>query len=277
MSKNCKNQEPVQDTSGNSSMKKLSFEERSSHIFSSIDKLENLKTDSSLYQQKISSASQSLQTVPRTTKNETEDFRNRESIFKLSEREESGWPPPNKLKQNTGQWERGRNQDTDFGNKSDRHSFKRPFNRQKVPDHTKNPSKYTKYSLSDAPNVNDRSNTQTALSFLKELSDRKEKMQELKEKADENPSKIMFKRPRKNAHETDPDLSTDAPSAMSKRVLPEAVVGRSSSFKTSNKKGLKHAKNEISENTSEKEEHKSGQTSRNIQTLSHLMYEDEDC
>lgn len=277
MSKNCKNQEPVQDTSENSSMKNLSFEERSSHVFSSIDKLEKLKPDSSLYQQKSSSTSQPLHTVPSTTKHETEEFRNRESIFKLSEREESGWPPPNKLKPNTGQWERGRDQDTDFGNKSNRHSFKRPFNRHKVPDYTKNPSKYTKYSLSDAPNVNDRSNTQTALSFLKELSDRKEKMQDLREKADENPSKIMFKRPRINAHETDADLSNDVPPSMSKRVLPEAVVGTSSSFKTSSKKGLKHAKKGISETTSEKGRNKSGQRSGNVQTLSHLMYEDEDC
>lgn len=278
MSKNCKNQEPAQNTSENSSRKSLSFEERSNQIFSSIDKLEKLKPDSSLYQQKASSDSQSLREVPSTTKHETDEFRNRESIFKLSEREESGWPPPNKLNPNTGQWERGRNQDTDFGNKSTPHSFKRPFNRHKAPDYTKNPSKYTKYSLSDVPNVSDRSNTQTALSFLKELSDRKEKVQELTDNAEENPSKIMFKRPRRNEHKNDPDpdLNDTAP-AKSKRVLPEAVVGRSSSYKTSSKKGLKQSKCEMSGNTSEKVENKTGQRSRKVQTLSHLMYEDEDC
>lgn len=277
MSKNCKHQEPAQDTSENSSRKSSSFEERSNNIFSSIDKLEKLKPDSSLYQQKASSANESLRAVPSTTKDETDEFRNRESIFKLSEREESGWPPPNKLKPNTGQWERGRSQDTDFGKKSNPHSFKRPFNRQRAPDHTKNPSKYTKYSLSDAPNVSDRSNTQTALSFLKELSDRKEKLSELKENAEENPSKIVFKRPRRNEHEDDPDLNNENASAISKRVLPEAVVGRGSSFKTSSKKGSKKAKNEIDGNTSEKVENKTGQRSGNLQTLSHLMYEDEDC
>merc|ERR1712080_160469 len=116
----------------------------------------------------------------------------------------------------------------------------------------------------------------TALSFLKELSDRKEKMQGSVEKTDENPSKIMFKRPRKNADETDPDLSNNVPSSMSKRVLPEAVVGRSSSFKTQSKKS-KDAKKGISEKTSEKAKNKSGQRTGNVQTLSHLMYEDEDC
>ena len=277
MSKNCNNQEPAPNTSENRSRKSLSFEERSNSIFSSIDKLEKLKPDSSLYQKTPSSDSQSLRDVPSERQRDTDEFRNRESIFKLSEREESGWPPPNKLKPSSGQWERGRNQDTDFGNKSSRHSFKRPFNRQRVPDYTKNPSKYTKYSLSDAPNVSDRSNTQTALSFLKELSDRKEKIQELRENKEENPSKIMFKRPRRNEHknEPDPDLKVDS-STNSKRVLPEAVVGRSSSFKTSSKKGQKHVKNETSENTSEKAEDTSQRTG-NIQTLSHLMYEDEDC
>ena len=96
------------------------------------------------------------------------------------------------------------------------------------------------------------------------------------ENAEETPSKITFKRPKRNEHQNDPDLN-DTASAKSKRVLPEAVVGRSSSFKISSKKGSKQSKNEISGNTSEKVENKTCQRSGHVQTLSHLMYEDEDC
>ena len=277
MSKKSKDQDSVVHASDSSSRKITSFEERSSHIFASIDKLEKLKPQSSLYQEKALPASQSLHAASSSTKHDTEGFRNRESIFKLSEHEETGWPPPNKLKPNTSQWERGRDQDKDFGNKSNRHSFKRPLNRGRIPDHTKNPSKYTKYSLSDAPNVSDRSNTQAALSFLKELGDRKAKMQESKETPHENPSKIMFKRPKRSVNETNANQNNDSPCAITQRVLPEAVVGRSSSFKTFHKRELKHAKNESREINSDKEEHKSGKKSAKIQTLSHLMYEDEDC
>ena len=98
MSKKSKNQDSVAHASAISSRKITSFEERSSHIFSSIDKLEKLKPESSLYQDKALPASKALHSATSSTKHETEDFRNRESIFKLSEHEESGWPPSNKLK-----------------------------------------------------------------------------------------------------------------------------------------------------------------------------------
>ena len=178
MSKNCKNQQSSGRISESNSGK-LSFEERSRNVFSSIDEAEKLTPESSLYQKQLSTSNNSMHVSTRVNSDETEAFRNRESIFKLSDREESGWPPSNRFKSNAGQWERGRDQDSDFGRKPNRQAFKRPFNRQKIPDHAKNPSKYTKYSLSDAPNVSNQSNTQTALAFLKELSDRKEKMQDV--------------------------------------------------------------------------------------------------
>lgn len=282
MSKTSQIQEIPKGTSKNDSGNNPTFVERSRQVFSSIDELGKLKPESSLYQEKSLADSQSSTASSRTNRqHETEDFRNRESIFKLSEREESGWPPSNKLKPCTGQWERGRNQDSDFSTKPDKQSFKRPFNRQKAPDHTKNPSKYTKYSLSDAPNVSDRSNTQTALAFLKELGDRKEPVQSLSEELDGgDSSKIVFKRPKRNADDkkqpTAPDIEEHVSCAITKRILPEAVVGRSSSFTTSSsKKLLKNAS--VEKNTTSGEAKANKKEKKAKATLSHLMYDDEEC
>jgi hypothetical protein len=225
----------VSSGSGPDSKCSSAFTERSRHVFASIDELGKLKPESSLYQGKLSPGSQSLDTS-RNAKRETEDFRNRESIFKLSEREESGWPPSNKDRPSRDQWERGRDQDADFGHKPNRQAFKRPFNRQKLPDYAKNPTKYTKYTLSDVPNINDRSNTQAALAFLREIDERKEEERNLSEEGATGEHKIMFKRPKCNAKDETkaplPNLD-NIPGGTSRRMLPEVAVGRSSSFKTS--------------------------------------------
>ena len=279
MSNRNKNLEISEGSSKSDSAKNTTFVERSRHVFSSIDELGKLKPESSLYQDRKKPASHSTDSNSRTNRqNETEDFRNRESIFKLSEREESGWPPSSKFKPRSGQWERGRDQDSDFCNKPGRQSFKRPFNRQKLPDHAKNPSKYTKYTLSDAPNISDRSNTQTALAFLKELSDRKDPEPNLKEEGDQEINKIMFKRPKRNTGiERDSivsDIKEPAPCAITKRILPEAVVGQSSSFTKSSKKMLKKAS---LEKTLTNTECKANKKDTKVKTtLSHLTYDDED-
>merc|ERR1712020_659744 len=242
--------------------KSSSFAERSRDLFSCLDGLEKLKPGSSLYQETPATVSQSLDTTTPRLQTETESFRNRESIYKLTEREESGWPPSKQLKRSKDQWERGRDQDVDF-RETKRQSFKKPFDRRKIPDHAKNPQKYTKYSLSDAPNVSDRSNTQTALAFLKELSDRKEQGANLEDPKEEG-AKIMFSKPKQNAS-----------SAISKRILPEAVVGQSSSFKvTSSKKKNINISNETVSSNNDAKPIKKAKT--NNAPLSHLMYEDEE-
>ena len=79
--------------------KNLSFEERSRNLFSSLDECTKLTPQSSLYQKKLHNTDRPGDSS-RPSRRDTEDFRNRESIFKLSEHEESGWPPSNKLKSN---------------------------------------------------------------------------------------------------------------------------------------------------------------------------------
>jgi len=286
MSKDSKRQtESLQASSRSGPDSKCSstFTERSLHVFASIDELGKLKPESSLYQGKSPPASQSLDTSHNAKiRVETEGFRNRESIFKLSEREELGWPPSNKARPKKEQWERGRDQDSDFGNKPDRQPFKRPFSRQKLPDFAKNPTKYTKYTLSDVPNVNDRSNTQAALAFLREVDERKEQERNLDEDGATGEHKIIFKRPKSNSKsETKapaPKLDSSVPCATSGRILPEVVVGRSSSFKTSTSK-RKMLENDGTQKTDRHSE--AGQTktkNKNVQsTLSHLMFDDEEC
>ena len=275
MSKTNQKQDILQSKSG-VGQKSSSFAERSRDVFSCLDGLEKLKPGSSLYQETPATVSQSLDTTTPRIQTETESFRNRESIYKLTEREESGWPPSKQLKRSRDQWERGRDQDVDF-RETKRQSFKKPFDRRKIPDHAKNPQKYTKYSLSDAPNVSDRSNTQTALAFLKELSDRKEQGANLEDPKEEG-AKIMFNKPKRNANKemkSTSDLQESASSAISKRILPEAVVGQSSSFKatSSRKKNINISNETVSSNHDAKPIKKA---KTNSAPLSHLMYEDEE-
>jgi len=260
----------------NERTKNLSFEERSRNVFSSLDECSKLTPQSSLYQKKSHNNHQSNSSSS-ASKRETEDFRNRESIFKLSEREESGWPPSNKLKSSIGQWERGRDQDSDFSRRQNRQGFKRPFNKPKIPDHARNPSKYTKYSLADAPNVSDRSNSQAAFAFLKELSDRKAGKDEQKEEINETSGKIKFNRPKPKSSEiASSSREKSGTRAISKRVLPEAVVGRESGFKSS-KKFLKVPTTDDSPPAKEEVKKKVDKKTKNLNTLSHLMYDDEEC
>ena len=60
-----------------------------------------------------------------------------------------------------------------------------------VPDFEKNPSGYTKYSLKDVPEVNQRSNSAAAFDFLRQL---KEKSEGESEPAADLSQKIVFKK-----------------------------------------------------------------------------------
>lgn len=79
--------------------------------------------------------------------------------------------------------------------------FKRPdappprFKNKNIPDYHKNPHKWIKYSLGDVSqeDMSDRSNTAAALSFLKEMQERKG--HEEMEVDDSAPNQITFKQP----------------------------------------------------------------------------------
>lgn len=99
---------------------------------------------------------------------------------------------------------------------------------KKIPDYCLNPHKWTKYSLEDVRNedMSERGNTAAALSFLKELADRKDKTETNNEDAET--TKIVFRRnlvssnTLKSTH-----IDTDEKTFRnSKVVMPEYVVGQ---------------------------------------------------
>lgn len=125
---------------------------------------------------------------------------------------------------------------------------RRAMARHSVPDHQRNPHKYTKYSLGDvsSQDMSDRTNTAAALSFLQELKSRKDQMDsdELPN-AGELPKSIIFKssRPKGERRTTslgsvstvtamDTSEEADRPSfRSSKVVMPEYVVGQKKASK----------------------------------------------
>lgn len=115
--------------------------------------------------------------------------------------------------------------------------FKKPQNLtpknfiNRIPDFKKNPHKWTRYSLDDVKDedISDKGNTKAALSFLKELEERKNVDMDCdQEKTEEAPKKIIFKKHTSTMvcpkQEENPD--TSKPSfRSSKVVMPEYVVG----------------------------------------------------
>ncbi|KAL6267882.1 hypothetical protein P5V15_000953 [Pogonomyrmex californicus] len=152
----------------------------------------------------------------RRQKRETKRFRGRESIFKRPE-----GPAP-------------------------RASFRN------IPDYHRNPHKWVKYSLDDvsSEDMTERSNTQAAMSFLRELKARrkKEEIDECGEKIDVEPSsshdftetrfkskkhkssssQIVFRKPQTEAVEDIAIIEPDDKPVFrsSKIVLPEYVIGQ---------------------------------------------------
>ncbi|CAH1155329.1 unnamed protein product [Phaedon cochleariae] len=116
--------------------------------------------------------------------------------------------------------------------------FKKPQNlapknyMRGIPDFKKNPHKWTKYSLDDVKDedISDKTNTKAALSFLKELRDRRStEIGENNERSmPDSQQKIIFQRHakiEKKGTESDPeDLKSTFRS--SKVVMPEYVVGQ---------------------------------------------------
>lgn len=98
---------------------------------------------------------------------------------------------------------------------------------KKIPDYCLNPHKWTKYSLEDVPNedMSERGNTAAAVSFLKELADRREKTEDTDEP---ETSKIVFRKNLLNSSnirtaQFDPDEKIFR---NSKVIMPEYVVGQ---------------------------------------------------
>jgi hypothetical protein len=139
--------------------------------------------------------------------------------------------------------------------------FKRPdvppprFKNKSVPDHHRNPHKWIKYSLGDVSeeDMSDQSNTAAALSFLKEMQERKS--QEKMEVDYSASSQIIFKQPKNKTKllsqydtsiglindmtsEDSRDSNVEKPSfRSSKLIMPEYVVGM-----TEKKNRRKHEK-----------------------------------
>lgn len=137
--------------------------------------------------------------------------------------------------------------------------FKRPegpaprANFRNIPDYHRNPHKWVKYSLDDVSNedMTDRSNTQAAMSFLKELKARKRKVEvdEYEEEMDVEPcqsnaqdstrfkskkrtssSQVTFRKPQTKETVDDTEVVTEPDEKpvfrSSKIILPEYVIGQ---------------------------------------------------
>eukprot|EP00096_Caligus_rogercresseyi_P005534 TRINITY_DN2123_c0_g1_i1.p1 TRINITY_DN2123_c0_g1~~TRINITY_DN2123_c0_g1_i1.p1 ORF type:complete len:205 (-),score=48.57 TRINITY_DN2123_c0_g1_i1:248-862(-) len=95
--------------------------------------------------------------------------------------------------------------------------------RHKVPGWRKDPSKYTKYDLSDVEVSSDKGNTRAAFSFLQDI--RKRSLDEEQAPPDLSQASFSFKKPRIKQNNKEDDICSSISSGPSKRILPEAVVG----------------------------------------------------
>lgn len=113
------------------------------------------------------------------------------------------------------------------------------FKNKGVPDYHRNPHKWIKYSLEDVSqeDMSDQSNTAAALSFLKEMQERK-RQQEM-EVEDKASGHITFKQPKnKTKLFSQHDAVTRPSFRSSKLIMPEYVVGMTK--KKDKKKHEKH-------------------------------------
>ena len=102
----------------------------------------------------------------------------------------------------------------------------------RVPDFVKNPSGYTKYSLKDVPEVNQRSNSAAAFDFLRQL---KEKSEGESEPAADLSQKIVFKkRVKKDLPEDEESVSNQHDSG--ERSEPTSKNVKSKGTKSTNRK-----------------------------------------
>jgi len=203
-----------------------SFKSRVSDVFAGLDKV-GFKSDSSLKQKdrkedgtfrRPSSPSQRREGGARF-----DQFKRTESIFKETP--------------DVGGWKQR-------GDKRSKDNQRPPFHKPKNPMYDRrkhqrrDPSKYTKYSLADVKDVTDRSNTAAALDFLDACRKRRQAEDAAKDTEDlPSGSKVVFKKPKRNptaaveatkdpSAKDDEGLSYGLSCGNSKRIMPEAVVGR---------------------------------------------------
>jgi len=113
------------------------------------------------------------------------------------------------------------------------------FKSRGVPDYHRNPHKWIKYSLEDVSqeDMSDQSNTAAALSFLKEVRERKRQQEMAVE--DKAPGPVTFKQPKnKTKLLSQHDAITRPSFRSSKLIMPEYIVGMSK--KKDKKKHDKH-------------------------------------
>ncbi|XP_050420089.1 protein TSSC4 [Adelges cooleyi] len=104
----------------------------------------------------------------------------------------------------------------------------RILEKNKMPDFKLHPHKWTKYSLADVNEMNDKSNAAAAFAFLKEMQMRKCGHDD--EGDGEHDKKIVFKRVEKNkVEENKPSFQS------SKLVMPEYEFGKKASKKKSHR------------------------------------------
>lgn len=146
--------------------------------------------------------------------------------------------------------------------KSKESIFKRPeapITRCLPSTYSRNPTKWTKYTLKDVKDddISNRSNTRTALSFLRELEKRNSNNDD--KKLDELPEKITFKKASriKFSDDTKSDMDKDISFKSSKVVMPEYVVGQKVKKNKTNKK-------------------LQAETSKNNLKLDHLLQEEDE-
>lgn len=130
---------------------------------------------------------------------QTDDFKGRESLFRVPENEWDNGPKDRRPKEHFAEDLRRvleRRQKSSSSGRSNspppRETFRRPPNpkmprnrHHRVPDFKKNPDKYKKYSLKDVDLTSNRGNTQAAFAFLQEIQDRKRKMEPSQEEENE--------------------------------------------------------------------------------------------
>lgn len=170
------------------------FTQRQKNVFDQLKVLENNRKNTGNYN--TMDIDEQVETSRRSQRSITKHFRGKESIFKK---------PQNLAPKN-------------FINR--------------IPDFKKNPHKWTRYSLDDVrdEDISDKGNTKAALSFLKELEERKSQDIDCDQEVDcRPPKKIIFKKHTSTAITPKGDENPDTckPSfRSSKVVMPEYVVGQ---------------------------------------------------
>lgn len=168
------------------------FEDRRKSLFDQLDVIERNHKNTLRCEEDTMDCDDTPEIIESSKRSVTKSFRGKESIFKRPEAPISKCLPVGR-----------------------------------VPDFRKNPQKWTKYTLSDVKDeyMTEKSNTAAAISFLKEIEDRRTK--NMIEDAEEIPEKLIFKKTAliKEASTTDSDASKITFKS-SKVVMPEYVVGQ---------------------------------------------------